>query len=194
MNLHLTIRALLGRPTCVKDRSVRLDSRARIINIGRSSDLIRIGRSSIIQGELLVFRHGGRISIGQSCFVGHGSRIWSASTIQIGNRVMISHSVNIFDSLTHPLDPRKRAIHFEQISSTGHPAIADLGERPVNIEDDAWIAAAAIVLRGVTIGRGAIVGAGAVVTRDVPPFSIVGGNPARHIRYLSAEEHLSTPA
>lgn len=162
--------------------------------MGRSSELIRIGGSSIIQGELLVFRHGGRISVGQSCFIGHGTRIWSASAIRIGDRVMISHSVNIFDNLTHPLEARKRALHFEQISTTGHPAVIDLGERPVHIEDDAWIAAAAIVLRGVTIGRGAIVGAGAVVTRDVPPFSIVGGNPARHIRYLSAEEQACTPA
>ncbi|MEZ5317434.1 MAG: acyltransferase [Vicinamibacterales bacterium] len=55
--------------------------------------------------------------------------------------------------------------------------------RPVRIEDDVWIGARAIVLPGLTIGRGAIIGAGAVVTRDVPPFAICAGNPARIIRY-----------
>ena len=64
----------------------------------------------------------------------------------------------------------------------------DLGERPVRIDDDAWIAAGAMVLRGVTIGKAAIVGAGAVVTHDVPPFAIVAGNPARVIRYVTSAD------
>jgi acetyltransferase-like isoleucine patch superfamily enzyme len=178
----------LGRPTCVKHPSARLHPPARIINAGNSSKLIQIGAESIIKGELFVFRHGGRISIGKSCYIGEGTRVWSASSIHIGDRVMVSHSVNIFDSMTHPLDPRERARHFDQIATSGHPASIDLGERPVRIEDDAWIGAAAIVLRGVTIGRGAVVGAGSVVTRDVPPYGLVAGNPARLIRYLAVTD------
>ena len=56
-------------------------------------------------------------------------------------------------------------------------------EQPVTIMDDVWIGARAIILPGVTIGQGAIVAAGAVVTKDVPPFAIVGGVPARLIDY-----------
>ena len=54
---------------------------------------------------------------------------------------------------------------------------------PVRIEDDVWIGARAIILPGVTIGTGAIIGAGAVVTRDIPPYAICAGNPARVIRF-----------
>jgi maltose O-acetyltransferase len=53
----------------------------------------------------------------------------------------------------------------------------------VRIEDDVWIGARAIILPGITIGKGAIIGAGAVVTKDVPPYAICGGNPARIIRF-----------
>jgi maltose O-acetyltransferase len=56
------------------------------------------------------------------------------------------------------------------------------GFSPVIIEDDVWIGARVIILKGVRVGRGAIIGAGAVVTKNVPPFSVVAGNPARVIR------------
>jgi maltose O-acetyltransferase len=59
---------------------------------------------------------------------------------------------------------------------------------PVRIEDDVWIGARAIILPGLTIGRGAIIGSGSVVTKDVPPYAIVGGNPARLIKYRPMQE------
>ena len=195
MNLHFQLRRLLCKPTCVKQASAKLLNRARIINIGGNSNLIRIGASSIVEGELLVFPHGGEISIGDWCYIGAGTRIWSDTAIHIGHRVMISHNVNIFDSLTHPVDATARHAQFRQIATVGHPRSIDLGGKRVLIGDDAWIAAGAVVLRGVTIGPGAIVGAGAVVTRDVPAGAIVAGNPARVIRTLShAESTCTTPS
>lgn len=182
------LQRLLGKPTCMMASGARLGRAARIINIGQQSSQIRIGAGSIINGELLVFAHGGHIDIGEWCYVGDGTRIWSAAAIEIGNRVMISHNVNIFDNLTHPLSAELRHRHFHHIATAGHPKAIDLGERRVTICDDAWIAAGATVLRGVTIGRGAVVGAGAVVTRDVEPWTVVGGNPARVLRHLSPEE------
>ncbi len=103
---------------------------------------------------------------------------------------MISHNVNIFDSLTHPLSPSARHAQFKAIATRGHPHQVALGERPVTIEDDVLIGAGATVLRGVVVGRGAVVAAGAVVTRDVPPFTIAGGNPARVLRELSPQERV----
>ena len=77
--------------------------------------------------------------------------------------------------------PRCRDVH----DVDGHvPRDIELADAPVRIEDDAWIAAGSIILRGTTIGRGAIVGAGSVVTRDVAPMTVVAGNPARMIRRL----------
>lgn len=161
---------------------------ARILNASGSSERISIGTRSLIEGELFVFAHGGHISIGESCFVGPGARVWSAGSIDIGNRVLISHNVNIFDSLTHPLSPRMRHAQFQAIASTGHPKSIELAEEPVNIGDDAWIGAGATILKGVSIGACAIVGACAVVTHDVPAATIVAGNPAKSVRTLTAQE------
>lgn len=181
MNWHFLIRRLLGRPTCLMQNGVRLGRVARIINIGQSSSQIVIGSNSIVDGQLLVFPHGGQITIGSWSYIGEGSRVWSSCNVKIGDRVMISHNVNIFDSLTHPVSAEMRHEHFRQIATTGHPKSIQLGEMPVYIGNDAWIAAGAILLRGVRIGDGAIVGAGAVVTHDVAPWTIVAGNPARKI-------------
>jgi len=63
-------------------------------------------------------------------------------------------------------------------------------DAPVKIEGDNWIGAGAIILKGVTIGRGAVVAAGAVVTRNVPPYTIVGGVPAKTIRYRFDEQSI----
>jgi len=184
MKTSLIIRRLFRRPTCVVDPSARLLRSARIVNAGDCSELIRIGANSIVRGELLVFAHGGSIQIGDWCYIGEGTRIWSGSHVHVGDRVMIAHNVNIFDSLTHPLDPEQRHLHFRTILTTGHPRDIQLDDRPIVIGDDVWIGAGAIVLRGVTIGRGAVLGAGAVLTHDLPPMCVAAGNPARVIRDL----------
>jgi acetyltransferase-like isoleucine patch superfamily enzyme len=188
LNLHYWTRRLAGRATCNLAHGVLLLPSARILNASGSSERISIGAHSIIEGELFVFAHGGSIGIGESCFVGPGSRVWSAGRITIGNRVLISHNVNIFDSLTHPLSPRRRHAQFQSIAHSGHPKSIELDEEPVNIGDDAWIGAAATILKGVSVGERAVVGACAVVTHDVPPATIVAGNPARAIRELTAAE------
>ena len=149
---------------------------------------ITIGNQTRILAELHVFPHGGQIKIGDECFIGEGTRVWAGKSISIGNRVLISHNVNIFDSQTHSFSAKERNKHFKQIFSTGHPKEIDLGERPIVIEDDAWIACMSIILRGVHIGQGAVVAAGSVVTKDVPAWTIVAGNPAKVIRTLSEDE------
>jgi acetyltransferase-like isoleucine patch superfamily enzyme len=165
-----------------------MDSTARIRNIRGVNHCIRIGGHSHIAGELLVFAHGGEILMGDWCYVGEGARIWSASKISIGDRVLISHNVNIFDSLTHPIKASARHDQFRAIMQSGHPHNIDLGEQSVDIGSDVWIGAGAIVLRGVTLGEGAVIGAGAVVTADVPSYCIAAGNPATVVRELEADE------
>jgi len=187
MNLRILVRRILGRGGFLAGGGTTFAGSAQVIDTGRGGgNRVRIGGHSRIEGELLVFAHGGEVVIGDWCFIGPGTRIWSGASIKIGDRVMISHNVNIFDSLTHPLDPAERHLHFRHIMEHGHPDVVDLGDRPVVIEDDVWIAASATILRGVRIGHGAVVGAAAVVTRDVPPFTVVAGNPARVIRKIDA--------
>lgn len=188
MNVDYLIQRLMGRATCQLGQRSKLSRSARIRNISGNTKQISVGANCHIQGELLVFAHGGQIAIGDWCYVGEGTRIWSAASIVLGNRVLISHSVNIFDNLTHPINAAKRHAQVEQILIRGHPRELPLGEQPVAIQDDAWVGAGAFVLRGVTLGRGAIVAAGAVVTKDVPPFSIAAGNPAVIVRELSPDE------
>ncbi len=189
MNIELLLRRIFGRATCYMEKGSKITRKGRILNASGNSDRIRIKRCSIIQGELFVFGHGGYIEVGEWCFIGEGARIWSSCDISIGDRVMISHNVNIFDNRTHHISSSLRHKQFKAIVTKGHPSSdMDLGEKPVRICTDAWLGANSIVLRGVTIGVGSIVAAGSVVTKDVPPFTIVAGNPARVIRTLAEHE------
>lgn len=190
------LRFLAGRPTLRLGPASSLSHRARVLNASTTSDNIVVGANCRIEGELFVCAHGGSINIGDWCFIGPETRVWSARKLVIGNRVLISHGCNIMDSLTHPIDAVARHSHFQDIMLRGHPKDIDLDEQPVVIGDDAWIAAGAIVLRGVNVGQGAIVAAGAVVTESVPAWTIAAGNPARVIRTLdipSPEVRASLP-
>lgn len=123
------------------------------------------GRNVTIETRARVAFH--KVEIGNFSGIGINCSIGAA---KIGNYVMMGPDVSFlsrnhkFDDLTIPM--------CEQ---------GDGQEFPVIIEDDVWLGTRVVVLPGVQIGRGAIVGAGAVVTRDVPPYAIVGGNPARVI-------------
>ena len=188
MNFDYHIQRLLGRATCRLGPGARLMRTARIRNIRGQSDHISIGPNSVIRGELTTFAHGGKIEIGSWCYIGEGSRIWSAALIEISDRALIAHNVNIFDNLTHPLRATERHEQIKQTFTRGHPREISLDESPVRIGKDAWIGAGAMVLRGVTVGEGGVVAAGAVVTKDVPAFSIVAGNPAVLVREIPPDE------
>lgn len=170
------------------DPTARLYPTASLQTQGHPPDALRVGAHTHVRGELLLFAHGGRIRLGEYCYVGEQTRIWSAKEISIGNRVLISHMCTIMDNLTHPMDPAERHRQFREIITTGHPHELDLDEQSVIIEDDALISCHCVVLRGVRIGRGAVIGAGSVVTRDVPPMVVAVGNPARVIRDIEPAE------
>lgn len=158
---------------------------AKIENMSNNKDNIKIGKHTYIRGELIVYPHGGKIKIGDYCYIGHNTRIWSASKISIGNNVLISHNVDIHDSNDHPLCARERHEHYKKIITIGHSKdIKGLKEKPIVIEDDAWIGFDSIILKGITIGKGAIIAAGSVVVKDVEPYTIVAGNPARFVKKI----------
>jgi acetyltransferase-like isoleucine patch superfamily enzyme len=158
----------------------RLIDSGRIYNLRGDRNAVRVGTGSVIAGHLLTFAHGGRIAIGSWCYVGANSRIWSAASIDIGDRVLISHNVNIHDCDSHPREPELRHRQFVAIATSGHPRELDgVAAAPIRIEDDAWIGFNVIILKGVTVGARSIIAAGSIVTDDVPPNSIVIGTTTR---------------
>lgn len=168
------------------DATALINYSTRILNPQKDKNKIIIGAYSWIRGEIMLAKHGGEVVIGKHVFVGEHSKIWSAAKITIGNNVLISHNVNIHDYDSHPTDYLQRREQSEFILSkqTLPDKYYDVAEAPIVIEDDAWICFNAVILKGVVVGRGAIVAASAVVTKDVPPFSVVAGNPARVIKNL----------
>lgn len=158
---------------------------AKIFNHQQKREKITVGMKSQIRAELLVYKHGGEINIGDYTFIGEHSRIWSAKKIIIGNRVLISHNVNIHDNNAHPLNANERHLDFIHIFEKGLQSDIDLNEREIIIEDDVWIGFNSTILKGVRIGKGAIIGAQTVVTSDVPAYAVVAGNPARIIKYVN---------
>ena len=115
------------------------------------------------------FSSGSTIRIGDHS--GIGVDAWIRADLTIGKHVMRGPRVIIYGRY-HNFD--RTDIPMQQ---------QGMGEFvPIVIEDDVWIGARAIILQGVRIGKGAIIGAGSVVTKDVPPYAIVAGNPARVVR------------
>src|SRR5574337_21070 len=155
-----------GKPNCVKDKTAVLHEDAVITNIYGDINAIKIGSFTHIRGELITLGHGGKITLGEYCYLGENSKIWSGASVTIGDRVLISHLVNIFDCQTHPINPRLRHEQYKQILERGHPKEIDLSGEPVVIADDVWIACMSIILPGVTIGEGAVVEIGRASCRE----------------------------
>jgi maltose O-acetyltransferase len=138
---------------------------------------VRIGARTLILGRI-EFAGPGRVqerfSLGEGCQITAPLYADACAPITIGNRVFIGHHVVLITTNHKIGPPSQRCGCWER--------------EPITIEDGVWIGACAKLLPGVTIGRGAIVAAGAVVTRDVPPNTLVGGVPARPIRTLDTDE------
>jgi len=155
---------------------------------------IEIGDDFLAYYNVKLYAWGtGSIKIGKHCTFVSGTRIDSRASISIGDYVLCGARIQDFEA--HPTDPEKRAAHIEYSHSRLFPSFSKnkmsnsnyshyFDAKPIIIEDKAWIAINTIILRGVTIGYGSIVAAGSVVTKDVPPYSIVAGNPAKIVKNL----------
>lgn len=118
----------------------------------------------------------GNIHVGDNVSLGYRPVLMAAlSEIRIGSHVMFGPEVVVIGG-GHNMTAVGRFMT-DVHEKTGNE---DLG---VVIEDDVWVGARAMILRGVTVGRGSVVAAGAVVTKSVPPYAIVAGNPARIVRF-----------
>lgn len=189
------IRAIFRAAWTLRSTHARLSGR---IQVGRGtridlsqlrvseSNCVRVGDESIVHARISFDANSGSVLIGNRCFLGR-SHLVCHTRIELGDDVIISWGATIVDHNSHAVAWRDRADDVRQWSR-GAKDWSKVKRAPVVIEDRVWIGFNAIVLKGVTIGRGAVVAAGAVVTRDVPPYTIVGGNPARVIRELDEEK------
>jgi len=143
---------------------------------------IEIGpRSIVMHGAVLHvynFRDmpHSRIRIGSDSLIGEYSVIRGQGGVQIGDRVYTSPFTQII-AVNHVFDDPARPFVEQGITAEG-----------IIIEDDVWLGAGAIITDGVKVGKGAVVAAGAVVTKDVPPHTVVGGVPARPIKTIDGTD------
>jgi len=114
--------------------------------------------------------YGKTISIGHNSFINMGATMLDNAPITIGNHVLIGPNAQFY-TVSHPTDYRKRR---EWVTTC----------LPITVEDDVWIGGNVVICQGVTIGARSVVAAGAVVTKDVAPDTLVGGQPAKLIKRL----------
>lgn len=142
---------------------------------------IVIGNNCLINGNISVESKDAQISIGKNVFIGN-TTIFSVISIIIEDDVLISSDCLIQDTDNHSLSREIRKKDCADWKEKGMQQWEFVKSEPIKICKGSWIGAKSIILKGVTIGEGGIVGAGSVVTKDVAPYTIVAGNPAKFIK------------
>ena len=148
---------------------------------GSSKEDIKIGDYFKMSGEL-ISSHNGKIDIGKHCLVGPNCVVGAVNKIIIGDYVRLSTNVIMIDNNNHPVNPIDRKIMNSVEYSSPYRTWKYAVSKPIIIHDNVWIGRNSIINKGVTIGENSIVAAGSVVTKDVPPNCIVGGNPAKVVK------------
>ncbi|HET7623350.1 MAG TPA: acyltransferase [Gemmatimonadaceae bacterium] len=149
--------------------------------------------SLITRARKKVFKRWAR----DAFFPGWRLRLLRACGFRVGRDVYIADGLIIVEELAGPerltigdrvsMAPRVMLVLSSHPNASRIRPFAPTARGDITIEDDAWIGACSVILPGVTIGRGAVVGAGSVVTADVPPLTIVAGQPAKPVRQLSPD-------
>jgi acetyltransferase-like isoleucine patch superfamily enzyme len=180
-------RRIFIRNFCKAGHGLKVTHRAEIFHHGVNRRQITLGCFVTLDGTLEVYKTG-VITIGDYSFIGR-SRIYSANHISIGHHCLVSDNVCVMDSSLHPISASKRANITQRWSEGEFPDVyTDTPNAAIILEDHCWIGSGCTILKGVRVGEGAIVGAGSVVTKDVLPWTIVAGNPARFIREIPESE------
>ena len=153
---------------------------------------LEIGDKCVIEGDFIFENSKGYIKIGDRTYIGGSTKFICTNRIEVGSDVMFSWGCTVIDSNSHStkweermndVADWKRGIDEDKIGAYKNWEV--VRSAPIHIKDKAWIGFNVIIMKGITIGEGAIVGSGSVVTKDVPDFAIVAGNPAQIIKYTT---------
>ncbi|WP_447987559.1 sugar O-acetyltransferase [Nitrospira sp. Nam74] len=131
-----------------------------------------LGDGTVIK-PIFACDYGYNIRLGRNCFINYHCVFLDCALIEIGDNLQMGPAVQLYTA-THPIDAEVRRSGLEYA-------------RPIRIGNDVWVGGGAIVLPGVTIGDRSVVGAGTVVVHDIPPASVVVGNPARIVRVVDGD-------
>jgi acetyltransferase-like isoleucine patch superfamily enzyme len=154
------------------------------IDMRSLNSYIEIGDDCLIEGTLVTETDGSRIKIGNNVYIGGGTLLDCVISIQIEDDVLIAYQNILADSDNHNVDYEIRKKDLADWRNGGKHDWITTNSAPIKISKGAWIGARCIILKGVTIGEGAVIGAGSVVTKDVPDWTMVAGNPARIVKRL----------
>ena len=157
---------------------------------------LETGKHCVLDGSYIFEKETGMITIGDRVHIG-GSELISVNEIKIDDDVTIAWGCLIYDHNSHSVNWEERRNDTEQEYKDIMNGLSPIHNKnwnvvksaPIHICSKAWIGARAIILKGVTIGEGAVVAAGSVVTKDVEPWTIVGGNPAQLIKRLQEKDN-----
>jgi len=159
----------------------------KVINKSKKKDNIIIKNNCSINASL-ISSETGKIHIGEYSTVRFKSKLKSNKGIYLGRYVIVSNNVTISDNDNHPISPYKR----KKMCELGF--YSDLWDwkhsvsKEIIIEDNVWIGEKSAILKGVRIGEGSIVAMHSIVTKNVPPYSIVAGNPAKIVKKINPKK------
>ncbi|OWY41722.1 maltose O-acetyltransferas-like protein [Alternaria alternata] len=123
----------------------------------------------------VIMDYGYNVRLGNNVFINFNAVFLDTCLTTVGSRTLVGPNVHFY-SATHPLDPAVR-------NGTRGPEMG----KEIHVGEDCWIGGNVCILPGVVIGKGSVVGAGSVVTKSVPDFTVVAGNPAKFIRKIKTE-------
>jgi len=162
-------------------------------NPKKGEKYLKIGKHCIIDGNFIFEKDTGKIIIGDRCLI--SGLLISVEHIEIGNDVIIAWDNLVYDHNSHSVFWSQRKDdtyseyknYLEYASPVANKNWKYVKSSPIKICDKVWIGTGCKVMKGVTIGEGAVVAAGSVVVKDVPPWTIVGGNPAKFIKNIKED-------